>query len=38
MSPRVRSTTILVVAAVVATWFVARPAHGAARRGLERAA
>ncbi len=29
MNPRVRSTTILVVAAVVATWFVARPAHGA---------
>jgi len=29
MNPRVRSTTILVLAAVVATWFVARPAHGA---------
>ena len=29
MNPRVRSTTILVVVAVVATWFVARPAHGA---------
>ncbi len=29
MNPRVRSMTVLVVVAVVATWFVARPAHGA---------